>query len=74
MNILDPDKHVGSVGAGFRFADPLDIILTPIQFDLAYQLHWLVEERLSNNHDPVYPPLTAGGQVHNFAATMNFEF
>ncbi len=74
LNILDPDKHVGSVGLGFRFTDPLDIVLTPIQFDMAYQLHYLVEEHVENNNDPVYPELTAGGQVHNFAVRLDFAF
>lgn len=74
MNILDPDKHVGSVGLGFLFSDPTGIVLTPVVFDLAYQLHWLVETSLDNDQDPVFPPLVAGGQVHSFATTLQLSF
>ncbi len=73
MNILDPDKHVTSVGTGFTFHDPIYLVLSPISFDMAYQVHWLVRQHLENDDDPVYPPLTAGGQVHTFAATLEFQ-
>jgi len=74
MNIIDPDKHVGSVGLGFVFNDPLGVFNTPVAFDTSYQLHWLITKHLNNDDDPIYPELDAGGQIHNFAAALAFQF
>jgi len=74
MNVLDNDKHVGSVGTGFSFADPTGIFLLPVQFDLAYQLHYLIEGHVNNHRDPTYGPIDFGGQVHTFAMTFTVEY
>lgn len=74
MNILDPDKHVGSAGTGFAFNDPAGIFLQPVQFDLAYQLHYLMDSHLDNRHDPVFGPIDYGGQIHTFAMTFTVEY
>jgi len=74
MNILDPDKHVASAGTGFQFNDPLGIFLLPVQFDLGYQLHYLMDSHLENDRDDTFGPIDYGGQVHALAMTFAVEY
>jgi len=74
MNILDPNKVVGSLGLGFVFNDPLQVFLRPMNFDMAYQMHYLFDSHLHNRQDPTFGPIDYGGQLHTFAATVGVKF
>ena len=72
-NILDNDKHVFTAGFGLRFDQVLGLIKTPINFDAAFQLHYLIPEHIENDQDR-YPPIDTGGLVYSGTAAVELAW
>jgi len=70
-NYLDPDKWVITTGfdTAWGFGN-LDILRTQLHLGAAFQVHLMDQIHLTNNADPDYPPLRAGGQVYSFTTTL----
>ncbi|MDP8254692.1 MAG: hypothetical protein P9M14_02995 [Candidatus Alcyoniella australis] len=73
-NLLDNDKHVGSLGLGVRVSNLLGVIVVPVQMNFSYQEHILVQKHLSNNRDPQFGPIDYGGHLWSFAGTLEISF
>lgn len=73
-NLLDNDKHVYSGGLGLQLGKILGILKTPVNLDLAVQVHQLMEKTINNNQDPDYPWMQTGGFIYSGAVAFEFYF
>jgi hypothetical protein len=62
-NILDSDKHVLTIGAGYQFKDPWDIVPNGMSVDAFFQYQFLVPRDTikKSSVDPVGDYRITGG-------------
>lgn len=72
---LDNDAHVFGFGAGFVFADPLEVHPTPVELDIAAQLTHLPRRTVLRDdpRDPV-GDLSHGGNLWTFSASVSHRY
>jgi len=71
MNILDCDQNVVSTGIGVKYdADWIDYVL----LETFFQAHLLEENIIANDRDPLYGPISTGGQVWAFGISLSLVF
>jgi long-chain fatty acid transport protein len=75
FNYIDNDAHILAAGAGFTFADPLEMRQQPLHVDVVYQATLLVDQHVAKSRgvtDPV-GDYTAGGTIHSFGISLRHD-
>ncbi|MEW6442247.1 MAG: hypothetical protein AB1640_15020 [bacterium] len=71
MNILDADQNVVSGGFGLRY----DATWTGyVQLEAFFQAHLFEENRIPNDRDPLFGPVTVSGEVYNMGASLSIVY
>ncbi len=71
MNILDADQHVVSAG----FAVKYDADWTGyVKLETFFQAHLLETNHILNDRDPLYGPISVGGQVWAFGISLSVVY
>jgi len=71
MNILDADQNVVSGGFGAKY----DAEWTGyVKLDAFFQAHLLESNHISNDRDPLYGPISVGGQVWAFGISLSIAY
>ena len=76
FNYVDNDAHLFAIGAGFTFADPLEVRQNPVTFDVVYQATLMADQPVEKSlgaADPV-GDYTAGGHIWHTALTLRHVF
>lgn len=75
FNYIDNDAHIIALGAGYTFADPLEIRRNPMTVDVVYQATLMAQEGVSKRSgadDPV-GNYSAGGVVHSVGISVRHD-
>ena len=70
MNILDSDKHVGSIGAGLDYRMKG---LRMLKIQSYFQVHFAEEKILTNERDPLFGVIRTGGEVYSTGISVTIE-
>jgi len=71
MNILDADQNVVSGGIGLSYdADWVG----EVKLETFFQAHLLEENHIANDRDPLYGPITVGGQVWALGLALSIVY
>jgi len=71
MNILDADQNVVSGGFGLQY----DATWTGcVRLEAFFQGHLFEENRVENDRDPLFSPVTVGGQVYNMGISLSIVY
>lgn len=66
-NFLDSSRHLVTLGAGFKFIDPIGISVSPVRIDLHLQYHHLAERQNTRDY-------TGKGSILNTGLNLEFSF
>lgn len=74
-NYLDNDRHVFSVGAGFRVWAPFKLVREPMNIDLAFQ-YMALPRRVTKKEPGFFPDTTyeTSGDIYTLATNVTFQF
>ena len=74
-NYVDSDAHVLAVGAGFSFADPLEVRRNPVTLDVVYQATLLSEQSVQKSLGALDPvgDYTSHGVIHSFGVAFRHD-
>ena len=71
MNILDADQNVASGGVGLLY----DAAWTGcVKIEAFFQIHLFERNRIENNRDPLFGPVTVSGEVYNLGAAVSIVY
>lgn len=73
-NILDADTLGLAAGLGFNFPDPLEILLSPITIDLAFQTQILFSREAAKEATDPVPSYTYTAKVYGGTIAIRYDF